>query len=143
MSTYTAKPKEIEREWFLVDATNQPVGRVACTVAQLLRGKHKPTFAYHLDVGDHVVVINADKVVLTGNKKDELIYWHTLHPQGLRSRSRGKMLETEPERLLTKAIWGMLPKHKLGRQMLKRAKVYRGSVHPHSGQNPKKVEVGA
>ncbi len=142
MGTYAVKHKEVERDWFIVDATNQPIGRLACSVAMVLRGKHKPTFAYNADVGDHVIVINAEKAILTGNKKDELIYWHTLHPQGLRSVSRGKLLAEKPERLIYKAIWGMLPKHKLGQEVIKKLRVYRGSDHPHTGQNPKKLEVG-
>lgn len=143
MGTYAVKPKEVERDWYVVDATNQPIGRLANSVARVLRGKHKPTFAYNADVGDHVIVINADKAILTGNKKDELIHWHTLHPQGLRSITRGKMLATKPDKLIYKAIRGMLPKHRLGQQIIGKLKVYSGSEHPHTGQNPKRLEVGS
>jgi large subunit ribosomal protein L13 len=141
MGTFAVKPKEIERKWFVVDATNQPVGRLASAVARVLRGKHKPTFAYNADVGDHVIVINADKAVLTGNKKDELVYWHSLYPGGIKSISRGKLLKTNPERLIRKAIWGMLPKHTLGRQVYRKLKVYPGPDHPHTAQNPEVLEV--
>lgn len=134
--TFSAKPDTIERSWHLVDATGVPVGRLAAQVAQLLRGKHKPTFTYNQDCGDFVVVVNADKVVLTGGKRDELIYWHTMWPGGLRNVSRGEMLENNPCRLVEKAIWGMLPKTRLGRQIVKKLKVYAGSDHPHAAQNP-------
>ncbi|MCH8274594.1 MAG: 50S ribosomal protein L13 [Armatimonadetes bacterium] len=136
MRTYAVKPKEIERKWFVVDATNHTVGRLAASVAQVLRGKHKPTFAYNADVGDHVIVVNAAKVRLTGNKKDELIYRHTGYPGGIRSVSRGRLLETKPDRLIRRAVWGMLPKHRLGRRIFKKLKVYAGPDHPHVAQNP-------
>ena len=139
--TYTVKAGSIERSWFVVDAAGIPVGRLAAQVAQVLRGKHKPTFAYNADCGDFVVVINAEKAVLTGNKKEELIYWHTGWPGGLRNVERGKLLEENPERLVSKAIWGMLPKTKLGKQIFTKLKVYRGSEHPHVAQNPAPLKV--
>lgn len=139
--TYVVKEGTIERKWFVVDAAGVPIGRLAGQVAQILRGKHKPTFAYNADCGDFVVVINAEKVVLTGNKKDELIYWHTGWPDGLRNSSRGKLLDENPERLVEKAIWGMTPKTKLGHQIIKKLKVYRGSEHPHAAQNPEPLSV--
>jgi large subunit ribosomal protein L13 len=139
--TYTVKAGSIERNWFVVDAAGVPVGRLAAQVAQVLRGKHKPTFAYNADCGDFVVVINADKAVLTGNKKEELIYWHTGWPGGLRNVERGKLLEENPERLVSKAIWGMLPKTKLGKQIFTKLKVYRGNEHPHAAQNPSPLKV--
>lgn len=139
--TTTVKAGTIERKWYLVDAAGMPVGRLAAQVAQVLRGKHKPTFAYNADVGDFVVVINADKVVLTGNKKDELIYWHTMWPGGLRSISRGKMLDTNPVKLVEKAIWGMIPKTKLGKQVYSKLKVYAGNEHPHAAQNPEPLNI--
>lgn len=139
--TYVVKEGTIERKWFVVDAAGIPIGRLAGQVAQILRGKHKPTFAYNADCGDFVVVINAEKVVLTGNKKDELIYWHTGWPDGLRNSSRGKLLDENPERLVEKAIWGMTPKTKLGHQIIKKLKVYRGSEHPHAAQNPEPLSV--
>ena len=139
--TSTVKAGSIDRKWFVVDATGVPIGRLASQVAQVIRGKHKPTFAYNADVGDFVVVINAEKVVLTGNKSEELIHWHTGWPGGLRSISRGKMLAEHPTRLVEKAIWGMTPKTKLGHQIIKQLKVYAGSEHPHSAQNPEPLSV--
>lgn len=139
--TTTVKGNDIERNWYVVDATGIPVGRLAAQVAQVLRGKHKPTFAYNADCGDFVIVINAAKVVLTGNKKDELIYWHTMYPGGLRNVSRGKLLEENPVRLVEKAIWGMTPKTKLGHQIIKKLKVYADDQHPHEAQNPQPLNV--
>jgi len=139
--TYTVKEGSVERKWFVVDAAGIPVGRLAAQVAQVLRGKHKPTFAYNADCGDFVIVINADKVVLTGNKKDEVIYWHTGWPDGLRNIERGKLLEENPEKLVSKAIWGMVPKTKLGHKLFTKLKVYRGSEHPHAAQNPEPLIV--
>ncbi|MFZ4506749.1 MAG: 50S ribosomal protein L13 [Fimbriimonas sp.] len=134
--TYAPKEGSIERKWYVVDAAGMPVGRLAGQVAQVLRGKHKPTFTYNTDMGDFVVVINADKVILTGNKADELIYWHTGWPGGLKNVSRGKMLAEDPVKLVEKAIWGMTPKTKLGKALFKKLKVYAGSEHPHAAQNP-------
>jgi large subunit ribosomal protein L13 len=140
--TFTAKPSTIERKWHVVDAAGVPVGRLAAAVAQVLRGKHKPTFTYNMDCGDFVIVVNADKAVWTGNNKaDELLYWHTGWPGGLRNISRGDMLAAKPERLIEKVVWGMLPKNKLGKATFKKLKVYAGPDHPHSAQNPKPMEV--
>lgn len=139
--TYTAKEEEIERKWYVVDAAGLPLGRLASQVAQILRGKHKPTFTYHADCGDFVVVVNADKVVLTGRKEDELIYWHTGWPGGLRNISRGKMRDEKPERLIEKTVWGMLPKNKLGRRTFKKLKVYAGPDHPHGAQEPEAIQL--
>lgn len=139
--TTSVKEGSIERKWYVVDATGIPVGRLAGQVAQVLRGKHKPTFAYNADVGDFVVIINAEKVVLTGNKKEELIYWHTMWPGGLRNVSRGQLLEENPVRLVEKAVWGMTPKTKLGHQIIKKLKVYAGAEHPHEAQNPESLSV--
>ena len=141
MKSFSAKPKEIDRDWYIIDAAGKPLGRVASRAAQVLRGKHKPTFTYNQDVGDHVIVVNAEKVVLTGNKREELIYWHTTWPGGLRSVSRGKVLDTRPERLLQRAIWGMTPKTRLGRQIIRKLRIYRGAEHPHAAQNPKTLEA--
>lgn len=141
MRTFSAKPKEIQRDWYIIDAAGKPLGRVASRAAQVLRGKHKPTFTYNQDVGDHVIVVNAEKVVLTGNKREELIYWHTTWPGGLRSVSRGKVLDTRPERLLQRAIWGMTPKTRLGRRIIRKLRIYRGAEHPHAAQNPKTLEA--
>jgi len=139
--TTTVKGNNITRNWYVVDAAGIPVGRLASQVAQVLRGKHKPEFVYNADCGDFVVVINAAKVVLTGGKKDELIYWHTMFPDGLRNISRGKLLEENPVRLVEKAIWGMTPKTKLGHQIIKKLKVYADDQHPHEAQNPKPLSV--
>jgi large subunit ribosomal protein L13 len=139
--TYTNKEGSIDRKWYVVDAAGVPVGRLAAQVAQILRGKHKPTFDYHMDTGDHVIVINAEKAVLTGNKRDELIYWHTGWPDGLRNVSRGKMQDDNPAKLVEKAIWGMSPKTKLGKASFKKLKVYAGAEHPHAAQNPIPLEI--
>lgn len=139
--TYTAKPSTIERQWLIVDAAGVALGRLAAQVAQLLRGKHKPTFTYNQDCGDFVIVINADKVVLTGRKKDELLYWHTTWPGGLRNISRGELMTENPVKAVERAVWGMLPKTRLGRQIVKKLKVYAGSEHPHAAQNPVPTKV--
>lgn len=139
--TYSAKPNEIERKWFVVDATGVPVGRIAAQVAQILRGKHKATFTYNQDCGDFVVIINTDRAVLTGNKRDELIYWHSGWPDGLKNVSRGKMLDENSDKLVAKAVWGMMPKTKLGHAMFKKLKTYRGAEHPHDAQQPEVLKV--
>jgi large subunit ribosomal protein L13 len=138
--TFTNKG-EIERDWYVVDAAGVPVGRLAGQVAQILRGKHKPTFQYNADAGDFVVIINADKVVLTGNKSDELIYWHTGFPDGLRNVRRGDLLESNPVKLVEKAVWGMIPKTKLGKAIFKKLKVYAGSEHPHTNHHIKPLDI--
>ena len=140
--TTTVKAGSIEHKWYVVDATGIPVGRLATQVSMLLRGKKKPMFAYNADCGDFVVVINADKVVLTGNKKDELIYWHTGWPGGIRNVSRGEMLEENPDKMVAKAIWGMMPKTKLGKAMFMKLKVYAGAEHPHAAQSPQPISFG-
>ncbi len=139
--TTTVKPKDIERKWYVVDATGIPLGRLAAQVAQVIRGKHKTNFAYNADCGDFVIVVNADKVVLTGNKKDELIYWHSGWPDGLKNVKRGDMLEETPEKLVEKVVWGMTPKTKLGHELFKKLKVYKGAEHPHAAQNPIPLSV--
>lgn len=139
--TTTVKEGSIERKWYVVDAAGIPVGRLAGQVAQVLRGKGKPMFAYNADCGDHVIVINAGQAVLTGNKADELVYWHTGWPGGLRNVSRGKMLEEDPVKAIEKAVWGMTPKTKLGHQIIKKLKVYAGAEHPHAAQNPEPLDV--
>ena len=140
MKTYMATPETVQRDWLLVDATGKPLGRLAAEVAKLLRGKHKPTFTPHVDTGDHVIVINADKVVLTGNKAEERIYWHSQYPGGLKSVTRGSMLEKRPDRLVERTIKGMLPHNKLGAQMYRKLKVYAGAAHPHEAQKPQAYE---
>jgi large subunit ribosomal protein L13 len=143
MPTVMPKESEIERKWFVVDANGQVLGRLATRVASLLRGKHKPTFTPHLDVGDHVVVVNAEKIHLTGRKLQAKQYrWHTGYIGGLREVSAETMLRTHPERVIEWAVQGMLPKNRLGRAMAKKLKVYRGSEHPHQAQQPTALRAG-
>jgi large subunit ribosomal protein L13 len=140
--TYSPKPGEVDRTWHVIDAEDVVLGRLASHVATLLRGKHKPTFAPHVDTGDFVVIVNAEKVVLTGNKRDQAFaYRHSGYPGGLRKQSFGELLDTRPERLLEKVVKGMLPKNKLGRAQGKKLKVYAGPNHPHAAQQPKPFEI--
>jgi large subunit ribosomal protein L13 len=142
MSTPMPKENEIERKWYVVDADGKVLGRLATRIATILRGKHKPLFAPHLDVGDHVVVLNAEKIHLTGRKLQNKQYrWHTGYIGGLREVSAEKMLKTHPERMIEWAVQGMLPKNRLGRAMAKKLKVYRGAAHPHQAQRPQVLEV--
>ena len=142
MSTYTPKASEIQRAWHLVDADGLVLGRMASEVAAILRGKHKPTFTPHIDTGDHVVIINADKVVLTGAKAtDKNVYDHSGYPGGLRTRPYGKLLADKPADAVRRTIRGMLPKNRLGRQQLTKLKVYRGPDHPHEAQQPKPLAI--
>jgi large subunit ribosomal protein L13 len=140
--TYSPKPGEVNRVWHVIDAEDVVLGRLATQVATLLRGKHKPTFAPHVDTGDFVIVVNAGKVVLTGNKRDQkFAYRHSGYPGGLRKRSFGELLDSRPDRLLEKVVKGMLPKNKLGRAQGKKLKVYAGPDHPHAAQQPKPFEI--
>jgi large subunit ribosomal protein L13 len=142
IKTYTPKPADIQREWFVIDAKDQTLGRLATQVAVLLRGKHKPIFAPHMDVGDYVIVINADKIRVTGRKLDQKIYYrHSGYPGGLRQRTLREQLQRFPERVIEAAVRGMLPKNKLGRKMFKKLKVYAGEKHPHEAQKPKVFEL--
>ena len=142
MRTYSPKPGEVARTWHVIDAEDVVLGRLASNVATLLRGKHKPTFAPHIDTGDFVIIVNAEKVALTGNKRDQAFaYRHSGYPGGLRKQSFGELLDTRPERLLEKAVKGMLPKNKLGRAQGKKLKVYAGPEHPHAAQQPKPFEI--
>ena len=142
MKTFVAKPKEITRKWLLVDAEGKVLGRLATQVATILRGKHKPIFSPHVDVGDHVIIVNADKVRVTGKKSRTKQYFrHTGYPGGGRHTSFSDMLAKHPERILEAAIRGMLPHNKLGRQMYKKLKVYPGEGHPHEAQKPEKIEL--
>ncbi len=144
MKTFMAKAEEVQSKWYVVDAEGKTLGRLASTVAHILRGKHKPTFTPNLDCGDHVIIINADKVVLTGKKlTDKIHYTHSMYPGGLKAVSYGKLLQSKPEYALTKTIWGMLPHNRLGRQMIKKLRVYRGSEHPHQAQQPENLEIKA
>jgi large subunit ribosomal protein L13 len=140
--TYTPKPGEIERTWHVIDATDVVLGRLASQVAVLLRGKHKTTFAPHVDTGDFVVIINAEKVALTGAKKQQKMdYRHSGFPGGLRATSYTELLESNPRRAVEKAVKGMLPHNKLGRQQIKKLKVYAGSEHPHAAQLPQPFQI--
>ena len=142
MRTYTPKPGDVERTWHVIDATDVVLGRLASQVATLLRGKHKATFAPHVDNGDFVIVINADKVALTGNKREtKLAYRHSGYPGGLRSVTYAELLEKRPERAIEKAVRGMLPKKSLAAQQLSKLKVYTGGEHPHAAQQPKPFEI--
>jgi large subunit ribosomal protein L13 len=138
--TYSPKSSEITREWFVVDAEGLVLGRMATEVARILRGKHKPGFTPHMDCGDHVVIINADKVVLTSGKAERKIAWrHTGYPGGIRSRTYADWLSTRPEEAVRRTVRGMLPKNRLGRQMLTKLKVYSGPTHPHAAQKPSEL----
>jgi large subunit ribosomal protein L13 len=141
MRTFTPKPGEIERSWHVIDANDVVLGRLASQAATLLRGKHKPQFANHIDVGDFVVVINAGKVAVAGNKRDEFRYRHSGYPGGLSRRTVGELLDTRPERVIELAVRGMLPKSSLGRAQLKKLKVYAGPDHPHAAQKPQPMEI--
>lgn len=133
--TYSAKPSDIVRDWVVLDATGIPVGRLSVEAAKLLRGKHKPTFTPHMDTGDHVIIINADRAVYTGNNKpDEPIYRHTLYPGGIRQIPRGELLATRPDYAILRTVKGMLPHNSLGAKMLKKLRVYAGPSHPHEAQ---------
>ncbi|HZE48079.1 MAG TPA: 50S ribosomal protein L13 [Jatrophihabitantaceae bacterium] len=141
MPTYNPKPGEVTRAWHVIDANDIVLGRLASHAAKLLRGKHKPQFALHVDTGDFVVVINAEKVALTGNKRDEYRYRHSGYPGGLHRRTVGELLERRPERVIELAVRGMLPKNTLGRAQLKKLKVYAGPEHPHGAQKPQPFEI--
>jgi large subunit ribosomal protein L13 len=138
MKTYSAKSGEITREWYLVDAEGKTLGRLATQIADRLRGKGKPQFTPHIDTGDFVVVVNAEKVAVTGNKLDDKLYYrHSGYPGGLRVRTLREQLERRPTEVLRKAVWGMLPHTKLGRRQITKLKIYSGPEHPHEAQEPK------
>lgn len=142
MRTYSPKPADIQREWHVIDATDVVLGRLAVQTATLLRGKNKPSYAPHMDVGDFVIIVNADKVALTGKKRtDKLSYRHSGYPGGLSARPIGELLESDARRVVEKAVWGMLPKNRLGRQILKKLKVYSGPDHPHRAQKAAPYEI--
>lgn len=143
-TTAIAKPEQIDRKWYLVDAEGLTLGRMATQVASVLRGKNKPCFTPHIDTGDYVIIINADKIVLTGKKAEQKMYYrHSGYPGGFKSTQYKVLLEKKPEFVVEKAIKGMLPKNTLGRQMFKKLKVYAGSEHPHAAQKPEKMEIKA
>jgi large subunit ribosomal protein L13 len=142
MKTYNAKPGEIERDWLIVDAEGKTLGRLATQIAERLRGKGKTVYTPHVDTGDFVVVVNAEKIAVTGNKLDEKMYYrHSGYPGGLRERTLRQQLERQPTEVLRKAVKGMLPRNKLGRAQLTKLKIYVGPDHPHSAQAPKTLEV--
>ncbi len=142
MKTFSAKKEDVEPKWYIVDANGEVLGRLASKVATILRGKHKPTFTPHVDTGDFVVIINAEKVRLTGNKmKDKTYYHHTGFPGGIRSITAEKLLKKNPTEVLKKAIKGMLPKNSLGRQIFKKAKIYVSTDHPHAAQQPEALAL--
>ena len=141
-TTFMANPATVERKWYVVDAEGKTLGRLAAEVAKVLRGKNKPTFTPHVDTGDHVIVLNADKVVLTGKKLTDKTYFrHSGYPGGTTFTTAGKMLETRPERVVEMAVKGMLPKNSLGRKMFTKLKVYAGAEHPHAAQMPEVLEI--
>ncbi|MBT0956779.1 50S ribosomal protein L13 [Alphaproteobacteria bacterium KMM 3653] len=142
MKTFTATPADIDKKWIIVDAEGVVLGRLASIIAMRLRGKHKASFTPHMDMGDNVIVINADKIQLTGKKRDKPNYWHTGYPGGIKSRSTGQILEGKfPERVVTQAVKRMLPGNKLSRQVMTNLRVYAGTEHPHEAQNPEVLDV--
>lgn len=142
MRTVSIRHEDVVRKWYVVDAENKVLGRLASEVAIILRGKHKPIYTPHVDTGDYVIVVNADKIVLTGNKWAQKLYrWHSGYPGGLREVSAGRMLQRRPRRLVELAVRGMLPKTKLGRAMFRKLKVYASSTHPHAAQQPEPLAV--
>lgn len=142
MKTYIAKPADIERKWYLVDAEGEVLGRLASKVAAVLRGKHKPIFSPHMDVGDHVIIVNAEKIRVTGKKAKQKTYFrHSGYPGGVTMEKYSDLLKKHPERILEKAIWGMLPHNRLGRKMYKKLKVHAGKEHGHQAQRPEKMEL--
>ncbi len=141
MKTFAPKKDEIEKKWWLIDADGKILGRLATEISVLLRGKGKATFAHFMDTGDFVVVINAEKIQVTGRKLEQKKYYHhTGYPGGIKEKVLGELMDTNPEEVLRKAVWGMIPKNKLGRKVYKKLKVYRGSNHPHEAQNPEEYQ---
>lgn len=144
MNTFSATPADIDKQWILIDAEGVVLGRLAAIIAGRLRGKHKPTFTPHMDMGDNVIVINADKIQLTGNKRDKPNYWHTGYPGGIKSRTTGQILEGKyPERVVMQAVKRMLPGNKLSRKQMTNLRVYAGAEHGHEAQNPTVLDVAS
>lgn len=142
MNTYSPTPEDVKQEWYVVDATDKILGRLATEIANHLRGKHKPEYSHHMDMGDFVVVVNADKIKVTGQKMDQKMYYkHTGFPGGIKSKSLREMLAVKPENVIETAVKGMLPKNRLARQQMKKLKVYAGPEHPHTAQQPKTLEL--
>jgi len=141
--TYSPKEGEIDRKWHVVDAADLTLGRLSTELARILTGKHKPQYAPHIDTGDFVVVINAEKTVLTGHKETDKVYYrHSTHPGGLKEATAAEVRQKKPTMLIEKAVWGMLPKNKLGRRQLRKLKVYAGPEHPHAAQQPEPMTIG-
>jgi large subunit ribosomal protein L13 len=145
MRTYSAKPADVDRKWYVVDAEDVVLGRLASVIATRLRGKHRPIYTPHIDCGDHIIVVNAEKVRLTGRKReDKVFYWHTGYPGGLKKRTVGQILDGKhPERVVTKAVERMIPRSPLGRQVMRKLRVYAGAEHPHESQQPEVLDVAA
>ncbi len=145
MKTYSATPSDVDRKWYIIDAEDVVLGRMASIIANMLRGKHKPMYTANIDCGDYIVVINAEKVLLTGNKRsNKTYYWHTGYPGGIKSRTADKILDGgHPERVISKAVERMLPKTVLGRQQISKLKIYAGSEHPHEPQNPEVLDIAS
>ena len=142
MGTFSAKPQTVERDWYVIDATDKPLGRLATEVARRLRGKHKPEFTPHVDTGDYIVVVNAEKIGITGNKRtDKMYYRHSGFPGGIKEISFDKLLDKAPHRIIEIAVKGMLPKGPLGRAMFRKLRVYAGSEHRHEAQQPKSLSL--
>ncbi len=142
MKTVSLRKEDVERSWWVVDANGKTLGRLATEIALRLRGKHKPEYTPHVDTGDYVVVVNAEKIGLTGDKENKKIYWrHTGYPGGIKGVNAAKLRDTHPERMIEKAVKGMLPRNPLGRAMYRKLKVYAGTDHPHGGQTPKALEI--
>ena len=142
MKTFSAKPEEVKQDWYVIDATGKTLGRLSTEIARRLRGKHKPEYTPHVDTGDYIVVINAEKVKVTGNKEEDKKYWHhTGFPGGQKEASLKRMRLDHPDRIITNAVKGMLPHNRLGSRIIKHLKVYAGNLHPHTSQNPEKIEI--
>jgi len=142
MKTYMAKSEGVEKKWYVIDGEGKTVGRVSTKIARILRGKEKPQFTPHADIGDFVIVINADKMKFTGKKwEDKRYYWHTGHPGGIKSIAAGDLSDRKPREILKKAVWGMLPKNRWQKTLITRLKIYTGNEHPHSPQKPETLEV--
>ena len=144
MKTFSAKPEEVRHDWYVVDAADKTLGRLATELALRLRGKHKASFTPNMDMGDNVIVINADKIQMTGKKREENFYWHTGHPGGIKSRTKQQILEgAHPERVVTQAVKRMLPGNRLARQQMTNLRVYAGAEHPHEAQQPTTLDIAA
>jgi len=144
MKTFSARPADVRREWFVIDATNKPLGRLASEIAHRLRGKHKPVYTPHVDTGDYIVVINAEKVHVSGRKEeDKLYHHHTGYPGGLKTTNLGTLREKHPERIIELAVKGMMPRNPLGRAMLRKLRVFAGEEHEHTAQQPKPLEISS